>query len=113
MATRRERWSEARARAVFEELARSGESDGAYCERHGIGRHRLMYWRKRLIATKPSQAFVPIEIPAEIPNDKTCAARTPEITIRMGDIVITAYETNDVDFIARLVVACRRRTVTC
>jgi len=72
-----------------------------------------MYWRKRLRANAPSPAFIPIEIPTKIPNDKTCAARTPEITIRVGDIVFTARETNDVDFIARLVGACRRQTLVC
>lgn len=48
------RWSQAQARWVLGELGRSALGVKDFAERHGIGAHRIYYWRDRLEATEES-----------------------------------------------------------
>lgn len=101
-------WGESEARAVLEELARSGESEVSFCRRRGIGRARLRYWRERFAESDPRPAFVPVDLHSTV-NRATAA----EIAIRFGDIAVCVREDLDVEHVARLVEALMRRTRAC
>lgn len=42
------RWTEAEARAVIQDLARSGQSVRQFAERHGLDPQRVYLWRRRV-----------------------------------------------------------------
>lgn len=46
--SKRERWTEARARAVLDAWGRSGLTLSAFARQRGVGPQRLAWWRKRL-----------------------------------------------------------------
>ena len=107
MAKRWRRWGESEARAVLEEFVRSEESEASFCQRLGIGRQRLRYWRQQLATRKSEPAFVPIDLGPAV------HVTTTEIAIRVGDVAVCVREDLDVEHVARLVEALSRRTREC
>lgn len=63
----RERWTEARARAVLEAWDRSGLTLSAFARQRGVGPQRLAWWRKRLsersrVTNSPPVSLVPVTV---------------------------------------------------
>jgi len=60
----RRQWTEADARAAFEELAASNESSGQFARRKGFSPQRLAYWREKLAGEALAvPAFVSVALP--------------------------------------------------
>jgi hypothetical protein len=60
-APKRQRWTESDGEILLAAINASGSKDGVFAREHGIGRHRIDYWRKRLSVAKPA-SFVPVEV---------------------------------------------------
>jgi hypothetical protein len=97
-------WTEEEARGVLAELGASGESVAGFCRRTGIGRQRIAYWRKRVSGPpeKPGATdFVAVDLAG------VTGAKWLELVA--GSVVLRVREELDVDHVARLVEAIRRR----
>ena len=46
----------------------SGLSQLAYCRKHDIKPHRFYYWRRRIVKSQPDVSFLPVTLPADIPQ---------------------------------------------
>src|SRR5437870_2357838 len=103
------RWSEAEARSQLDELARTTETAVRFAERKGVSTQRLAYWRKRLAGTSSTPATKPAFVAVTIPP----ASAHQEIEIRVADVAVVVQEGCDVDVVARLVDAIRRRARAC
>ena len=66
-------WSEAVARRLLDEWAKSGESLAAFARRRGFLPQRLSWWSKRLASVKPGASMreAPAR-PAFIPVTRNC-----------------------------------------
>lgn len=106
-APRWRQWSEAEARAAFDELARTKESEAAFAQRKGFSTQRLQYWRKRVKASPSAMpAFVAVTMPA-------ATAPQAAIEVRVGSIALMLPEGCDVEHAAGLVEALARRLRAC
>ena len=91
-APKRARWTERDGRAVLAAVDASEESDTEFARRHGIGVHRIQYWRNRLVASVPSvvEQFVQVNsvahgrsvLDAKRPTEDT--RRSVEVTLQNG-----------------------------
>ena len=94
------RWGADEAREALAELAAGGESAVSFARRRGISTQRLAYWKKRLgIAAEPK--FVAVALPT--------ATSAAWIEIAAAGVVVRVREDLDIDHVARLVEAIRRR----
>jgi hypothetical protein len=60
--SKRERWTEARARAVLDACDRSGLTLSAFARQRGTGPQRLAWWRKRLAETSRGTSPSPVSL---------------------------------------------------
>ncbi|HEU4411696.1 MAG TPA: hypothetical protein VFS43_41015 [Polyangiaceae bacterium] len=60
--SKRERWTEARARAVLDAWERSGLTLAAFARQRGLGPQRLAWWRKRLAETSHGTSPSPVSL---------------------------------------------------
>lgn len=82
------RWSEAEAREWLERLTASGESFGAFCERHAVNESRLRRWHRRLAepgAGRPAR-FIEAVI-ADRGTDGAGGLGVP-VSIRCGELTV-------------------------
>lgn len=78
------RWSEAQARWVLGEFGRSGLGVKDFAIRHGIGVHRIYYWRGRLEATEGSTPrLVEVQV-ADIARQPTAPESRIEVELLSG-----------------------------
>ena len=93
-------WGADEAREALAELAAGGESAVSFARRRGISTQKLAYWKKRLaIAAEPR--FVAVALPT--------APSAAWIEIAAAGVVVRVREDLDIDHVARLVEAIRRR----
>lgn len=84
--SKRERWTEARARVVLEAWDRSGLTLAAFARQRGVGPQRLTWWRKRLAETTRGTNASPVSlVPVTLRPAPTIALGAPvAITSRAG-----------------------------
>jgi transposase-like protein len=90
-------WTEAQARVVLEEQARSGESINAFARRHGVTPQRVRWWRDR-IAKKKTFALLPARV-----VDSQSHRAAFEVALRTGHVVRVAndFDTGALDRLVR------------
>ena len=78
------RWSAADGEAMVAAYRRSGLSMRAFAQKHGLGTHRVSYWRakvdERVDGGKTKPGFVPVQIAGEAASDE----RSVEVRLRGG-----------------------------
>jgi hypothetical protein len=94
-------WTESEARAVLDELARSGGSLAEFARSKKVSTRRLSYWRKRLGDAGAPPAFVSVALPHE--------SSSSPVEIVSGRVVVRVRDDVDADRIARIVEALARR----
>ena len=89
----KKRWTAEDARLELARWSRSGLSMSEYCRRHGMGAHRLIWWRRRLDAYQheedtssrlslASDAFVEARVVGFAPGSEAA------VTLRLGEVVV-------------------------
>lgn len=81
----REEWQE-----IISRLERSGQSENAFCRRHGLNRKTLRIWRQRFGAEAPrGPAFVELAMPSapELPETVSLYSGSFEIALPGGVVV--------------------------
>ncbi len=77
-------WREADARVAVAAWQESGETLGAFAQRHGVGRQRLARWRSRLERTDPAAVpFHPVRVTGTA-SAEGCDVGTIEIELSGG-----------------------------
>ena len=94
----------AAGRQLLDDWQASGLSMAAYARQHGIGAHRIKYWRTYYAEDKPASAFVPVvAVSSPQPQADASAAR---LTITCGAGVRIEVTTGcDVAWLASVVSA--------
>jgi hypothetical protein len=99
-------WTEAEARAVLEEFARSGESANRFMGRRGFSGARLRYWQKRLaVSTRPTVARKPAFVAVAMPG---APRTTAKIEIHVGALTVCVREDLELDHFTGIVDALWR-----
>lgn len=105
----RRQWTEADARAAFEELAASDESSGQFARRKGFSPQRLAYWRKRLAGEAlPVPAFVSLALPVatSATSGRQIELVARGITVRVREDVEPEKFAIVVDVLVRALASC-------
>ena len=95
-------WTEEQARAMLDELAKSGASIRAFAQSKGVSTQRIGYWKKRLVDAGPT-TFVAVPLPSA-----TGAIGSSRMEIVVDGITIRIREDLDVEHLARIVGALGR-----
>jgi transposase-like protein len=96
----RPRWTEADARAVLKELARSGQSVREFSERHGLDAQRIYVWRRR-VAEGDRSTFREVEVRATRSASTEAEGSAFELTLASG-VRIRIPPSFDAEALARL-----------
>jgi hypothetical protein len=103
---RSKRWTAEQAREVVERWRGSGQSAATFAAQQHIHVSRLSYWSKQLELQEDEPAqFVAVSVPAE-----TSAVHAIELEV--NGLTLRVREGADVRFVAQLVSALQRRSIT-
>lgn len=68
----RTRWTATDGEEMLGAIEASGLSDAAFSCEHGVARHRIEYWRKRLGGTRP-RGFVEVQVAQAVEAERRAA----------------------------------------
>ena len=103
-ALREQRWSEADARVVLEQLERSGESIPVFARANDLSAQRLYWWRNRLVE-EPKCDEVKLEQLSFAPVVVTgLGQQSPAMRVRIGELELEVVEPSRIEptWLARL-----------
>ncbi len=100
------RWTEAEARAVLKELARSGQSVRQFAEEHGLDPQRVYLWRRR-VAGGDRTTFREVVVPARLAASTEAQGSAFELTLASG-VRICVPPSFDAEALTRLLEVLER-----
>jgi transposase-like protein len=100
------RWTEADARSVLKELARSGQSVRQFAERHGLDPQRVYVWRRR-VAGGDRTTFREVVVRAPQGGSTEAQGSALELTLASG-VRIRVPPSFDAEALTRLLEVLER-----
>jgi hypothetical protein len=62
----------------------TGLTQAAYCRRHNLKHHQLVYWKKRFLRTETDVTFVPLK-PDDLLVDRPAQPDRPSLCLEIND----------------------------